>query len=112
MSSRGLATASCLLVVTLAGLLTLSRPAFAVPQSTGWLYDAIDRLKTLGVMPLWAGTVRPIPSTHLRAAVEEALKRAEQRPLSGADRVRSLPPGAPYGRRDLPVRVAPWILAR
>lgn len=53
--------------------------------SPSWQFDAIERLKTIGVMPLWAGVVRPIPSAHLRAAVEEASRRSADRRLSPSD---------------------------
>jgi len=73
-------------VVALAGLLVTSGGVVsAFPLDNGWLYDALDRLKTLGVMPLWAGVVRPLPAAHLREAVEIATRRAEGRRLSPAD---------------------------
>lgn len=74
------------LIIALAWLLAASGGAvLAFPQDHGWLYDAIDRLKTLGIMPLWAGVVRPMPAAHLKAAVEEASKRAHGRSLSYRD---------------------------
>lgn len=75
-----------ILVVALAGsLLASQRVVSAFPHDDGWLYEAIDRLKTLGVMPLWAGTVRPITRAHLLEAVEIATRRAETVRLSSRD---------------------------
>jgi hypothetical protein len=81
MIHRGLRTAPFLAIL----LLMVCSAALAFPPNQGWVYEALERLKTLGIMPLWVGAVRPIPSAHLRVAVEEATQRAEGRKLSPHD---------------------------
>jgi len=49
------------------------------------MYPAIERLKTLGVMPLWAGVVRPMSAEDLNTAVAIAVGRAAGRSLPPAD---------------------------
>jgi hypothetical protein len=66
-------------------LLTFGGVVSAFPPNYGRIYDAIDRLKTLGVMPLWVGATRPITTTQLRTAVEEATRRAQTRDLAYSD---------------------------
>lgn len=52
----------------LAGRMLVHPPAaLALP----WSVEAVDRLKTLGVLPLWAGTRRPVSGADLRAALRE-----------------------------------------
>lgn len=66
-------------------LLTGPQPAAATPHPDSTLYDAIQRLKTLGIMPLWAGVARPTSLSDFRAAVAEATRRSQGTPLSAAD---------------------------
>lgn len=81
MIHRGLRTAPFLVIL----LFVVGSTALAFSPDQSWVYDAIERLKTLGIMPLWAGTVRPIPAAHLREALEVATRRAETRHVSPAD---------------------------
>src|SRR5438093_4297053 len=45
--------------------------AAAVPSTPPWVLDAVDRLKTLGVLPLWMGATRPLSFADLRAGLLE-----------------------------------------
>src|SRR5437867_11040786 len=49
--------------------------AAAVPSTPPWVLDAVDRLKTLGVLPLWMGATRPLSLADLRAGLLEANKQ-------------------------------------
>ncbi|MDR7402361.1 MAG: capsule assembly Wzi family protein [Armatimonadota bacterium] len=54
----------CLLA---AGMLVRPPAALALP----WSVEVVDRLKTLGILPLWTGTRRPVAAVELRAALRE-----------------------------------------
>ncbi len=62
-------------------------PISASLDAHSWVYPAIERLKTLGVMPLWAGVVRPISDDDLKTAVGIATERTAGRSLAPADLV-------------------------
>src|SRR2546426_7826709 len=56
-------------------LAVLPARAAAVPFTPPWALDAVDRLKTLGVLPLWMGATRPLSVADLRAGLLEADER-------------------------------------
>lgn len=75
-------------LAALAVLLTLlvARPAGAGGDPVPWLTYAVERLKTLGVLPLWTGVARPSSRADLRAAIAQGEAGALLSGLSPADR--------------------------
>jgi hypothetical protein len=61
---------------------TSAAGSFATPFAR----DAIDYLKTRGLLPLWAGITRPILPWNLKAALDVGQGMQQLAPLSAADR--------------------------
>ena len=50
-------------------LVVLPARAADIPSTPQWVQDAVERLKTLRVLPLWMGTTRPLTFADLRAGL-------------------------------------------
>jgi len=62
-----------------------ARPASASAGLSPLSRDALDYLKTRGILPLWIGETRPIPPWDLQAALEIAHASTDQSALTAAD---------------------------
>src|SRR2546425_11739272 len=60
----------------LLALAVLPARAASVPSTPPWVQDAVDRLKTLGALPMWMGTTRPFSLVDLRTGLLEAKGQA------------------------------------
>src|SRR2546428_5105718 len=65
--------------------LALTRTVFASGVISPLLRDAVDYLKTRGILPLWIGATRPIPPWDLQAALETARSSTAQSSLAAPD---------------------------